>query len=531
MDEGFSAWAEAGFSGSVALSTDGEFDCLAAHGSADEAAGTPNTVDTVFAIGSVSKTFTAAAIFSLVDDGEIALDDRVGDLVPELEGPVADATVEQLLLHTSGLSGTFAEDHQPLEREAALQAIGDLELAFEPGADYAYSNAGYTLLAIVIDEVSGGYREYLASEILPLPEGETSAGFWDGDPAASGPRAIGYLDEGPTEQMGDFSGPHWALNGNGDLAMTPQHLAMWTQALFNGEIVSPEAVEILTSPEFDHGNGTQETLGNLGWVDASLLGEPVFMTSGGGGDTGHNATVAWLPESRRAIAITTNTPDVTADELLTAVGPALVAGDPLPAPDVTPGDVDPADVADIVGTYELATGGSLEVTAAEGRLAVAADGADAAGALFPPSDGFSVADVEQHEDRVLALLAGESQEGQEELEALESDVGPIDAVELVGTVVEDAELHTYVTVTSGDVSERLWYALDDQGGIAAAMLGVDPPTLELVPSDSNAKGASGDASYRPDDPTGAGPDVTVTFGADAMTIVGPDGSTEAQLAG
>src|SRR5690606_33472981 len=154
---------------------------------------------TVFAIGSVSKAFTAAAVFGLVDGGELALGDRAGDLVPGLGGPAAEATVEQLLLHTGGLTGSHGEDHVPLGREEAVTALSELERAFAPGTDFGYSNSGYTLLALIVEEVSGrSYRDHMSEEVLRLPgREEPVGGFWDGEPAPSGPRATGYVDGEP----------------------------------------------------------------------------------------------------------------------------------------------------------------------------------------------------------------------------------------------------------------------------------------------------------------------------------------------
>lgn len=523
LDEAFSGWAEAGFSGSIAIATGGDSDCLAAYGLANQEAGTPNTVDTVFSIGSISKAFTAAAVVDLADAGELSLDDRAADVVPDLGGPVADATIGQLLLHTSGLTGSHGNDHEPLDRDEAVAALSELEQAFEPGSDFLYSNGGYTLLALVVEEVTGtSYRDYVASEILSLPDGGVAGGFWDGEPAAPEPRAVGYLDDGPTDQMGDFEGPHWALNGNGDLAMTTGDLATWTHALFTGQIVSPAAVEVISTPGFDQGDGRSET---PGWVahDESTIGEPFLATAGGGGDVGHNAVVAWLPESERVISMASNTPDVTAEELLQAVGPALVAGEPLPTPEAPAGDVDPADLEAHAGTYELDTGGSFDVTASEGQLAISATGADALEALFPLPEDITADGVTAHEDSVLALLEGETQEGREELDALESDFGAVQDVELVATIVDGGELRTYVTVVTEDESVLLWYVLDERGGIAAAEVSTGPPTLLLVPAD--------DGSYRPHDPTGAGSaEVTVEFEDDRMTISGPTGSTDARLA-
>ena len=196
-DPTFAEWAEAGFSGSIAISRGGELECVGGYGTADEATGRPNTVDTVFSIGSVTKAFTAAAIAELVDRGALSLDDRAGQLVPGLSGPAAAATVEQLLLHTSGLTGSHGADHEPLARDQAVEAIGGLEAASAPGAELLYSNAGYTLLALIVEEASGqSYRDHTVAEILPLPDGHLAGGFWDGEPAAPGPRAIGVMEDG-----------------------------------------------------------------------------------------------------------------------------------------------------------------------------------------------------------------------------------------------------------------------------------------------------------------------------------------------
>lgn len=217
--EALSAWEDAGFSGSIAVSTASEFDCRAGFGEADRSDGMPNTPDTVYSIGSVSKAFTAAAVAGLVDDGRVALTDRAGDVVPGLRGAAADATIKQLLLHTSGLSGSHGADHEPLSRSQAIAAINTMRPAFTPGTDHLYSNSGYTLLAAVVEEAAQtSFREYLTARILRLPDGDVAGGFWDGRPAAAGPRAIGYHQAGATSAMGEFAGPHWALQGNGDLA-------------------------------------------------------------------------------------------------------------------------------------------------------------------------------------------------------------------------------------------------------------------------------------------------------------------------
>ncbi|MEU8178578.1 serine hydrolase [Microbispora hainanensis] len=535
MDAAFTAWAAAGFSGSIAILKDGEFECRAAYGMADVAAHRPNTPETVFSIGSVTKAVTAAAILRLADEGKLSLDDRVGKILPRLRGPVAKATVRQLLLHTSGLNGTHGDDYERLSPDEALTAIGRLKLAFPPGTGYVYSNAGYTLLALVVERLSDrGYRGYLDSAVLRLPGGRVAGGFWDGRPPAPGPRAIGYLDDGRPGHQGGSSGAYWGLEGNGGLAMSTPDLASWTHALFTGQVVTPASAALAARPGWPLGDGRSET---PGWVayDRSVYGERFLSAAGGGGDVGHNTVVAWVPGQRRAVAIASNTAGLTAEELLKAVGPALLAGRPLPTPPAAARD---GDLGAIVGTYRLDGGGRLQVTAEGGKLTVSATGADAVRALTSPgaggtesastesgsteSEGTEAA-LRAHEQRVLALLNGQTQEGRRERAALEKAFGAVSGLSLAGTITQGADTRTYVVLTTGKGPVLGWYAVNDQGGVQAAEVPAKPPALTFVPS--------GAGRFRPDDPTGTGPHVEIAFEGRRMTVTGARGTAVAERSG
>ncbi|WP_203932085.1 serine hydrolase domain-containing protein [Virgisporangium ochraceum] len=499
LDAAFRAWSRAGFSGAVAISTAGRFDCLAGYGSANQRTGARNTADTVYSIGSVTKAFTAASVLRLADEGRLSLDATVGSLLPEVTGPVSAATVRHLLLHTSGLAGTLGADHRPLTRDAAVAAVNRLPLSFPPGTGHAYSNAGYTLLAIVIEAVSGmSYREYTLAS--------TGGRFWDGEPAAPGPRATGYLDDGGPGQAGDFTGPHWALDGNGSLAMTPRQLATWMRS-------APAP-----GTGVDVGEGRSHALNGMVAFDAAVFGTPVVAIAGGGGDVGHDVAAVWVPQRERAIVIASNRPVLTAEKVLAATIRALVGGGDLPTPSAPAAG---ADLTRAVGTYRLDTGGTLGVTAADGRPTVTATGADAVAALFPP--GGRAAAFRAHEQRVLDLLAGRTGEGREERRTLEREHGAVTGVDLAGTLVADGETRTYVTVRFGGKALLGWYAVDDHGTIDGVELPTPPPALALVPV--------GGTRYRPDDPSGTGPDVTVDVGTDRLTLTTPAGQVTARRAG
>ncbi len=504
-DEALAAWEGAGFSGTVVVTGPDGPTCEAAYGVADRNTGRANTVDTVFAIGSVSKPVTGSIVLGLVDEGALALDDRAGDHVPGLTGPAADVTVEQLLLHTSGIDGSAGEDHQPLDHAEAIARIGELELAFPPGTGELYSNAGYTLLALIVEAVTGTPWREAAVERALTDGDEVVGGFWDDSTEPAGPRAVGYLDDGSAGEDGSFAGPHWALAGNGDMAMTMPALAGWARRLFAGDVVTVEDAE----------------LAGWGVLDEEVLGEPVVAAAGGGGDVGHDVVVAWLPESERAIAIGSNTADVSAEDLLQAIGPALVAGDELPPPEGTDAAGATAEErAALAGTYVLDDAGSLVVADDDGDLVVTAEGEDAVRALFPLPDGVTAEDADAHALAVSDLLAGSTAAGREEREALEGDLGPIDEVRPAGTVVEDGELRSYVVIVAGDEEVPAWYALDDNAAIAAVEITDHLPTTTLD--------RLGPDTFRPHDPSGRQPDVTLTFAGDVLTLGGPDGPVTAR---
>lgn len=246
MDQAFLAWATRGVAASI-VDIGGDRECVGAYGLADPDTGRPNTTHTVFSIGSITKALTAAAIFDLIDDGVLALDDTAGQHVVGLSGGVAESSIRDLLLHTSGITGEHGVDHSPLSDLQAIESISGLGIAFDPGSRYQYANANYTLLALVIESLTElGYRQYLADEIMLDRTGRQLGGFWDGEPAPPGPRALGHFSGGRvSQQQGQAPGPHWAMDGNGLVAMTPLDLAEWTYALFTNRILSPEATEAL----------------------------------------------------------------------------------------------------------------------------------------------------------------------------------------------------------------------------------------------------------------------------------------------
>jgi len=148
-------------------------------GLADLATGRPATVDTLYEIGSVTKTFTATLLAMLVDDGVIQLDDPVAPFLPD-DHDISDQpeigdtiTFRQLATHTSGLDRDapnfaliFFGDHN-FDADDLLLAAGRSPLLFSPGSGRSYSNLGYALLGLALENCTGqSYDTMLQSRIL-----------------------------------------------------------------------------------------------------------------------------------------------------------------------------------------------------------------------------------------------------------------------------------------------------------------------------------------------------------------------------
>jgi CubicO group peptidase (beta-lactamase class C family) len=196
------AAAEDKFSGVVLVAKDGAPLLSRAWGMADPAKGIANRSDTKFNLGSINKIFTHVAIGQLAAAGKLSLTDTIAKHLPNLQVPSADKiTIEQLLQHRSGLGDIFGPKF--MDSHASMRKLSDYvplfagaPLQFEPGSDQKYSNAGFILLGLIIEKVSGqNYYDYIRDHITK-PAGMTdTASFAVDDDVPN--RAIGLTKRGP----------------------------------------------------------------------------------------------------------------------------------------------------------------------------------------------------------------------------------------------------------------------------------------------------------------------------------------------
>lgn len=202
-DAYLSTWAKQGrFSGTVLLAKGDRILLRKGYGMANFEQSVPSAPETVFRIGSITKSFTALSILQLEERGLLRVTDPVVKYIPEIPQAWSAITIHQLLCHKSGMpdfidAKAYGELENPLHVENAIKEYADKPLVNQPGEILRYSNSGYILLGRVIEKVSGlTYEDYLQKNILG-PAGMTNTAVDHTTPLVPH-RANGYNFDGET---------------------------------------------------------------------------------------------------------------------------------------------------------------------------------------------------------------------------------------------------------------------------------------------------------------------------------------------
>jgi CubicO group peptidase (beta-lactamase class C family) len=276
--------------------------------------------DSVFRIGSITKTFTALAVLKLRDEGQLELDAPAERYLPELSRvtyPTRDSpriTLRHLLTHTSGLpaigSFSYAQAEHDVTEAEIVGTLGSIVLEAAPGTVYAYSNLGLGLVGLIVGRASGTtYREYLNREVL-APLGMRATYWSDGDvPAERLARAHRAGKEIPHWRLGAFEGA-------GGLYTSLRDLARY--AAFQLDAYPPR-------DEADRGPVRRASVreGHSARADGVALAWHVTKLGVGhdGGTEGHSASLKLLPDRGIAVFVLSNETEeeAQAGELANAV--------------------------------------------------------------------------------------------------------------------------------------------------------------------------------------------------------------------
>lgn len=231
----------------------------------------PITPDTVFDLASVSKQMTAMGILSLMEAGELALEDAVTDYLPDFQDPNPDdpILIADLLHHTSGLADYTSEAWQGtdaafarLTLEDHLQWLNGQEPTSDRGLEFDYNNSGYALLALIIERVSGQSFGTFMEERLFTPLGMTNTVVFSDLGQQIPNLAKGYAVS-PQGTIEPSSFPS-VIVGDGNIFSSISDLARYDQGLRNGSVVKPATLQLAFTPgALD--DGDQSFAYGLGW--------------------------------------------------------------------------------------------------------------------------------------------------------------------------------------------------------------------------------------------------------------------------
>ncbi len=289
---------------SVAVVLDGKLMFAKAFGSANIDPHRAADAQTRYAIGSVSKEFTAAALLMLQQQSKLSLDDKVSKYFPDLTR-ASEVSIRQLLTHTAGYEDYAPQDYiipawtKPTTAQAILETWARKPLNFDPGTRWQYSNTNYVLAGEIFEKVSGIALVTYLKQTFFDPLGMASAG----DCSAASPndaQAYTRYGLGPARVVArEANGWYFAA---GELCMTPSDLAKWDIALLEKRFLSPESYAQFTHEmRLANGDLTHYALGlQLGEVN------DIPTVSHGGEVSGFLASNTLFPTRDAAIVLLSN---------------------------------------------------------------------------------------------------------------------------------------------------------------------------------------------------------------------------------
>ena len=350
------------FSGAVLLARDGQPIESRGYGMANIELGVPNSPETVFRLGSVTKQFTGMAIVLLQERGKLSVNDSICKYLSDCPQTWQPITIKNLLTHTAGIPNytefpdftkTAAMDTTAAELTSRFR---DKPLQFALGEKYAYSNSGYYLLGTIIERASGKpYADFLQENIFaPLAMKQTG---YDNPVRIIKNRAAGYartsdgfINAAPISMSTAYAA--------GALYSTVGDLLLWDQALYTEKLVSRKSLDEAFTP-FKSNYG-------YGWSIGKRFDRQVIAH--GGGIFGFSAYIARYPADRVTVIVLSNVEGAPSGEIANSLA-AIVFGAPYEVPmERKEIQVAAKTLEKYVGRYQLTPQLVLSVTLENGKL-------------------------------------------------------------------------------------------------------------------------------------------------------------------
>lgn len=291
--------------GTLLVSQNGQHIASAALGKSNLELDTDMKMDNVFNIASATKPFTAVAIFKLIEDDKISLDDKISKIILDFPDKGREITVGHLLSHSSGMDYKMDENERNrlkkaivLKREndsiSITEYFTDEKFDNEPGIKYDYNNTAYQILGYIIEEISGKpYEEYLKGIFFePLNMKSTQL---ESSTKIIKNRATGYDSfNGNDYQIRNVNSDDSYFYSAGGLMSTVEDLSIWYNALMNYKIISKNSLQKLTTP-IKYKDGTYAKNG-YGFFTGNLNGNDYVLHDGLG--WGYGSMVLYFPATK-----------------------------------------------------------------------------------------------------------------------------------------------------------------------------------------------------------------------------------------
>ncbi len=371
----------------------------------------PNTVRTLFDVGSTTKTMTAGAILLLASEGKLAVSDPIGRFFRNVPADKQGIRLEHLLTHTSGILDPPQDDYDPVGREELIGLVFSGTLDGPPGTTYNYSNAGFSMLAAIIETVTGKPYEAFMRERLFLPAGMTTMGYTlpDWDPGLVAQTYTYPVDHGsPLERLRRANGPGWILMGNGGLIGTAADLYRWERFFRSGSVIPADAVARATSPQYRR---NPRFARGFDWeIEITDSGERSYGHASDSPPGGLNGWIGYYPAQRTSISWLANNRlnGASSRHFVVANIRRIIRGETIPLPPAG-GAVAPADLRKAEGIF-VGNHSMIGVRASHGYLEVGASGQDAVDLFNARQGETAVSEARSLNDRARLFASALQQE-------------------------------------------------------------------------------------------------------------------------
>lgn len=292
-------------SASIAIVRDGQVALVKAYGRRSIAPELPATTHARYKIGSVSKQITATALLTLIQNGRLSLDDKIGKWMPDLTG-AQEISVREVLSQTSGYTGYFSSEvlpaagRRPVAPLVIAETWGRKPLEFTPGAAFDYSNTNYVIAGLLVERISGEPLADYVQQRLFRPLHIADAVNVVSTPSLQDAQGYTRFVLGPLRPP-TIPGPGWEF-GAGGWAMTAEDLAKWDLGVITRKVLSPSLYMAQQTPP--HLKDGRPGPYGLGFFIDTVAGHRRLHHPGD--DAGFLAENRIYPDDRAAVAVLIN---------------------------------------------------------------------------------------------------------------------------------------------------------------------------------------------------------------------------------